>query len=81
MNAPFAPPLLAPLVAIGDGAGIVLTAAMLDRLGVRAGEGIDIVETEAGFELRRHLPDFDEKMRAANAIMDEDSAILSVLAK
>lgn len=66
---------------IGNSAGIVLPKELLSRLRVGPGDTIFATEAPDGVRLTASNPDFEAKMKAAEAIMREDRDILRVLAQ
>lgn len=48
---------------LGDGAGVVLTKEMLAKLGAKIGDDVDVIETEAGFELKIAGGDLRDAMK------------------
>ena len=66
---------------IGNSAGIVLPKELLSRLRVGPGDTLYATEAPDGVRLTAADPEFDEQMRAAEAIMRKDRDILRVLAK
>ncbi len=66
---------------IGNSAGVVLPKELLARLRVGLGDSLFVSETAEGVRLTAADPDFETKMRLAEAIMREDRDILRVLAK
>ncbi len=66
---------------IGNSAGIVLSKEMLAKLRVGLGDTVYFTETPDGIRMTPSDPQFEAKMKAAEAIMREDRDILKVLAK
>lgn len=66
---------------IGNSAGVVLPKELLARLRVGPGDIIYATEAPDGVRLTATDPDFEAKMRTAEAIMREDRDILRVLAR
>jgi putative addiction module antidote len=66
---------------IGNSAGIILPKEVLAQLRAAIGDTLYLSEAPDGVRLTAGDPDFEEKMKAAEAIMREDRDILRVLAK
>jgi putative addiction module antidote len=66
---------------VGNSAGIVLTAEMLAKLGVKKGDELYPVATPNGIELRPYDAEFAKQMEAAEHIMQRDRELLHELAK
>ena len=66
---------------IGNSAGVVLPKELLARLRVGPGDTIYATEAPDGVRLTAAKPDFEAKMKLAEAVMREDRDILRVLAK
>jgi putative addiction module antidote len=66
---------------IGNSEGVILPKEMLERLGVSAGDRLDIVETRDGLQLVRPDTDFAKQMRAAHEGMKKYHDALRELAK
>jgi putative addiction module antidote len=69
------------VIQIGESLAIVLPTEIVGRLGLESGQHLRIAETETGFALSRHDPEFDRQMRAAERIMDRYHETLRLLAK
>ena len=69
------------LTRIGNSTGVILPKALLNRLGVDAGDVLSVVQTEQGIELRRHEPDFEAQMAVARDVMARRRRALRELAK
>jgi putative addiction module antidote len=81
MNKPATFPKPLKLVAIGNSTGVVLPREMLARLGIARGDLVGVAETETGYELRPHQPDFEDQMTVAREVMLRRRAALRELAK
>jgi putative addiction module antidote len=68
------------IVTIGHELGIVLPTDVVTRLGVKAGESIEGIETPAGLELRAPNPEFVEQMDIARRVMKRYEGALHKLA-
>jgi putative addiction module antidote len=66
---------------IGNSAGVVLPVELLERLRVKKGDRLYVLETPTGIELTAYDPEFAHQMDAAEAIMSEDREALHALAK
>ena len=66
---------------IGNSEGVIIPKEMLERLGVGAGDRLDIVETRDGLQLGKPDTDFAEQMRAARQGMKKYHDALRELAK
>lgn len=69
------------LIPIGNSTGVILPKDVLARLGVEQGGSVSVVETDSGFELRPHDPEFEQQMRAAREVMARRRKALRELAK
>ena len=56
--------------AVGQECGIALPKELLDELGLKPGDEVDIVETNRGLELRPRDPTHMKAVRSAKAFMD-----------
>jgi putative addiction module antidote len=66
---------------IGNSVGVILPKELLAKLRVGLGETVYFTETPDGVRITPSNPQFEAKMKAAEAIMREDRDILRVLAK
>ncbi len=66
---------------IGNSVGVILPKELLAKLRVGLGETVYFTETPDGVRITPSDPQFEAKMKAAEAIMREDRDILRVLAK
>ena len=69
------------LRAIGNSVGIVIPKPMLDRLRVREGDAVYLVERPDGVELQVRDPEFERAMDAASKVMHRYRNAISELAK
>lgn len=53
---------------IGNSLGVILPRDLAERLRVRKGDELSVVETPDGIELTRYDPDFEEKMALAREV-------------
>lgn len=69
------------LIAIGSAVGIVLPPEILQRLRVREGDSLYLLETPGGIELTPCHPEFIAQMEMAEQVMREDRNALKKLAE
>jgi putative addiction module antidote len=69
------------VTAVGDGAGIILPRAVMDKLHVEKGDKLYLTETANGVQLSSHAPDFEAKISAGERIMRENWTVLRELAQ
>jgi len=67
--------------AVGNSLGVVLPKDITARLRLSEGDMLHVVETEDGFRLVRHDPEFARQMEAARKIMRRRRAVLRELAE
>jgi putative addiction module antidote len=66
----------------GNSLGVILPKEIIQRLNTAEGERLLVIESPDGtFHLTSPNPEFEEKMRKANSIMDRYRNTLRVLAK
>jgi len=66
----------------GNSLGVILPKEIIQRLNTAEGERLLVIESPDGtFQLTPPNPEFEEKMRKANSIMDRYRNALRVLAK
>ncbi len=68
------------LTTVGNSVGVVLPKEILERLRVRKGDSLYILETPRGIELTPYDPEFARQMDAAEEVMREDRDALRKLA-
>lgn len=67
---------------IGNSHGLILPKELMQRLDLKRGQQLHIVELAGGgFQALPYDPDFEETMALADEIMDEYRDTLAVLAK
>ena len=66
---------------VGNSTGIVLPKELLERLRVRKGDSLYVVETARGIELTPYDPEFAAQMEVAEQVMREDRDVLKRLAE
>ena len=69
------------LTTVGNSTGAVFPKEVLDRLHVKKGDQLYLVEDEQGFRLSPYDEAFVNQMKLAETIMDEDKDVLRVLAQ
>jgi putative addiction module antidote len=69
------------LTTVGSSTGIVLPKDLLERLRVKKGDLLHVVETPSGIELTPYDPEFAEQMAIAEEVMREDRNVLKKLAE
>ena len=65
---------------IGNSTGVVLPKEILERLRVRKGDRLYVLETPNGIELLPYDPEFAGQMETAERVMREDRNVLRRLA-
>ncbi len=66
---------------IGNSSGVILPREVLDKLKIRKGDTVYLVETPEGFRITPYDEEFARQMEAADRIMREDRDVLRALAK
>ncbi|KQZ94168.1 AbrB family transcriptional regulator [Mesorhizobium sp. Root157] len=66
---------------IGNSEGVILPKEVLDRLNIKAGDQLSIIETAKGFTLEPVDDSFERQMKAAREVMDKYKVALQKLAK
>ena len=66
---------------VGNSTGVVLPREVLERLRVKKGDALYVVETPNGIELTPYDPEFAAQMDAAEEAMREDRDALRLLAE
>jgi putative addiction module antidote len=69
------------LTAIGNSVGVILPKETLDRLGLRKGDSLFVMEQPDGVVLTARDPTFEAQMEVARDIMKKRRAVLRELAK
>jgi putative addiction module antidote len=67
------------LTTVGNSVGVVLPKEILERLRVRKGASLYILETPRGIELTPYDPEFARQIELAEAVMREDRDALRKL--
>jgi putative addiction module antidote len=66
---------------IGNSEGLILPKEILDRLNLKAGDQLEIVETSQGITLKPVDDSFERQMEAARKVMDKYKVALQKLAE
>ncbi len=66
---------------IGNSEGVILPKEVLERLNIKAGDQLAIVETAKGLTLEPIDDSFERQMKAARDIMDKYKVALQKLAE
>lgn len=66
---------------IGNSEGVILPKEVLDRLNLRAGDKLQLVETQSGLSLAPIDDSFEQQMEAARKVMDKYKVALQKLAE
>lgn len=53
---------------IGNSVGIVLPESLRARMKIEAGDRVSLIETQSGWQLIPHVPEFERQMRAACSV-------------
>ncbi len=69
------------LTTVGNSTGIILPRELLDRLRLKKGDMLHVLETPNGVELTSFDPQFAQQMDVAERVMREDRDILRRLAE
>lgn len=66
---------------IGNSEGVILPKELLERLNVKAGDQLAIIETAKGLTLEPIDDSFEQQMKAARDVMDKYKVALQKLAE
>jgi putative addiction module antidote len=66
---------------IGDSEGVVLPKEILERMQLKSGDKIHIIETAGGIQLSTHDAGLNKAMELAEQVMLEDRDVLEKLAE
>jgi putative addiction module antidote len=66
---------------IGNSEGVILPKEVLERLNLKAGDQLEIVETSKGLSLETVDSAFERQMSAAREVMDKYKVALQKLAE
>lgn len=69
------------VVAVGNSTGVILPKDIVQRLRVKKGDSLYILETPNGIELTPYDREFEEQMEVAERVMREDRDVLKKLAE
>ena len=81
MNVPFKTAKKLKLIKIGNSMGVILPKEVLAKLGVEAGDSLDLSDTPEGIQIQRHDEGFAEQMEVAREVMKRRRNALRELAK
>ena len=66
---------------VGNSVGVILPKEILERLRVKRGDSLYVIETKNGIELTAYNPEFAKQVETAERVMREDRDALRKLAK
>jgi len=66
---------------IGNSEGVILPKEVLDRLNLKTGDKLQLVETQSGLSLEPVDDSFEQQMEAARKVMDKYKVALQKLAE
>ncbi|NNU62606.1 AbrB/MazE/SpoVT family DNA-binding domain-containing protein [Ochrobactrum soli] len=66
---------------IGNSEGVILPKEVLERLNLKTGDKLQLVETQSGLSLEPVDDSFEQQMEAARRIMDKYKVALQKLAE
>lgn len=66
---------------IGNSEGVILPKEVLNRLNLKAGDSLELIEDKDGFTLRPTDDAFERQMAAAREVMDKYKVALQKLAE
>lgn len=66
---------------IGNSEGVIIPKEILDRLGLKAGDSVEIREQDGGIHLKPEQADLAEQLKAARVGMEKYRIALRELAK
>lgn len=69
------------VISVGNSAGIILPVQCLDKLRVKKGDKLYVVETPNGIEITPYRPDFAHQMELGEEILRENRNLLRRLAQ
>jgi putative addiction module antidote len=69
------------LTTVGSSTGIVLNKELLERLRVKKGDLLHVLETPGGIELTPYDPEFAAQIEIAEEVMRSDRNVLKKLAE
>jgi putative addiction module antidote len=65
---------------IGDSVGVIFPKELMDKLNIKDGDALYLVETPDGFEVKSDDAELMQQMEVAEEVMREDHDVLSKLA-
>lgn len=66
---------------VGNSVGVILPKEILERLRVKKGDSLYVIETKNGIELTSYDPEFAKQVEVAERVMREDRDALKKLAQ
>ena len=69
------------IITVGNSVGVILPKEILERLRVKRGDSLYVIETKNGIQLTACDPDFAKQVETAERVMREDRDALRKLAK
>ncbi|GAA5540261.1 MULTISPECIES: AbrB/MazE/SpoVT family DNA-binding domain-containing protein [Brucella/Ochrobactrum group] len=66
---------------IGNSEGVILPKEVLERLNLKTGDKLQLVETQSGLSLEPVDDSFEQQMEAARRVMDKYKVALQKLAE
>ena len=69
------------LTTVGSSTGLVLPKELLEKLRVKKGDVLHVLETPGGIELTPYNPEFAEQIAIAEEVMRSDRNVLKKLAE
>jgi putative addiction module antidote len=69
------------LTTVGNSTGLVIPKEILERMRVRKGDLLHIIETSNGIELTPYDPEFAAQLAIAEEVMRSDRNVLKQLSK
>ena len=66
---------------IGNSEGVILPKEVLERLNLKTGDKLQLVETQSGLSLEPVDDSFEQQMEAARKVMDKYKVALQKLAE
>jgi len=73
--------LRAKITTVGNSSGIVLSREILNKLHVKKGDELFLIETPNGYEIVAYDPEFEKQMIIAEKIRKKRKNLLHLLAK
>jgi len=66
---------------VGNSVGVILPKEILERLRVKKGDSLYVIETKNGIELTSYDPEFAKQVEVAERVMRKDRDALKKLAQ